>query len=383
MTEGMDRRLLATLLASYYSPDTLKDHYCLYDPGDGGLQYKLPALGAKYDEHLEHIAGYPLVSPAGVFGFHENANLTKEMGETYTMMLELLSTAASGGGGGGVTPDDIVGEVANDVLDRLPAEWNLEKVQEKYPTMYEESMNTVLSQELGRFNGLIKVVLSSLKDIQKAIKGLLLLSQELEKAFFEIFDGKTPAMWIKHSYPSLKPLGGYVNDLVERLKFFQTWVDNGAPVNVWFSGIFFTQAFTTGASQNFARKYQEPIDTLTFDFQYPSDQDPKVKPEDGVYAHGIFFEACKWDWDRLVIAESDPKVLFTGVPLLHLMPCRKTDMHPFPHYDCPCYKVSTRKGILSTTGHSTNYVMTIKIPSDLPEAHWVKRGVAMLTTLDT
>ena len=42
-----------------------------------------------------------------------------------------------------------------------------------------------------------------------------------ETAFFEIFDGKTPAMWLKHSYPSLKPLGGYVNDLVERLKFFQ------------------------------------------------------------------------------------------------------------------------------------------------------------------
>ena len=44
---------------------------------------------------------------------------------------------------------------------------------------------------------------------------------ELETAFFEIYDGKTPAMWLKHSYPSLKPLGGYINDLVERLKFFQ------------------------------------------------------------------------------------------------------------------------------------------------------------------
>ena len=31
------------------------------------------------------------------------------------------------------------------------------------------------------------------------------------------------------------PLGGYVNDLIERLKFFQAWVDNGACENRYIS----------------------------------------------------------------------------------------------------------------------------------------------------
>merc|ERR1719450_653993 len=186
-------------------------------------------------------------------------------------------------------------------------------------------MNTVLAQELQRFNGLVKVITASLKDIQKAIKGLLLMSADLEDAFFEIFDGKTPAMWLKYSYPSLKPLGGYVNDLVERLKFFQSWVDNGTPVNFWFSGIYFTQAFTTGASQNYARKYKIPIDTLAFDFLYPKEQDPKEKPEDGVFTYGVFFEACKWDWNEWEITESDPKVLYVQAPNIHLLPCKKTE----------------------------------------------------------
>ena len=129
---------------------------------------------------------------AEVFGFNQNAAMTKDMGETYTMMNDLLATIGQGGGGGGASQDEIVGEVANDVTTRVRNVFDVASVQERYPIKYEESMNTVLGQELTRYNKLLAIVHSSLSDIKKAIKGLLLMDHTLEAAYMAIFDGKVP-----------------------------------------------------------------------------------------------------------------------------------------------------------------------------------------------
>ena len=170
------------------------------------------------------------------------------------------------------------------------------------------------------------------------------------------------------------------------------------------------QAFLTGSAQNFARKYTIPIDDVVFDFEMKSEDRYSSGPLNGVFTYGLFLEGARWDKGDEELAESLPKILFSLAPTMHWVPYRKADVPQYPHYKCPVYKTSDRRycniefntliklvyksfsvfllllylcrGVLATTGHSSNFVCYINMPSELPESHWVQRGVAMLTLLD-
>ena len=100
--------------------------------------------------------------------------------------------------------------------------------------------------------------------------------------------------------------------------------------------------------------------------------------------HGFFLEGAGFDVRAKLLQESRPGVLYAELPPIHFEPVTTATPDPPNTYECPLYKASTRAGVLSTTGLSTNYVLSLQLPSpaETHAEHWVNRGVAALCMLD-
>lgn len=69
--------------------------------------------------------------------------------------------------------------------------------------------------------------------------------------------------------------------------------------------------------------------------------------------------------------------LFSLMPFLHLLP-KAIDYETGNHFRCPLYRTVVRRGVLSTTGHSTNLVMYVELPTQEEEDNWIRAGIALV-----
>nr|XP_009665828.1 PREDICTED: dynein heavy chain 1, axonemal [Struthio camelus australis] len=380
VTDDWDRRCIMNILEDFYKPEVLMPEFAYSESGI----YKQISTSYDLSGYLQYIKSLPLNDSPEIFGLHDNANITFAQNETFALLGAIIQLQPKTSTSGGRSREELVEETSKDILAKLPSPMNLQEVIHKYPVLYEESMNTVLVQEVIRYNRLLEAIAQSLKDLLKALKGLVVMSSQLELMANSLYNNAVPKMWDAKAYPSLKPLASWVNDLLQRIDFLQKWISHGIPSVFWISGFFFPQAFLTGTLQNFARKSVISIDTISFSFQVLKESASELthRPDEGCYIHGLFLEGARWDPSTFQLAESHPKELYTEMAVIWLIPVPNRKPPTTGIYLCPIYKTLTRAGTLSTTGHSTNYVIAVEIPTDKPQRHWIKRGTALICALD-
>lgn len=402
VTDTWDQRCLRTVLKRFFSPETLEDEYTYSESGI----YFAP-LADSLQEFKDYIEDLPLIDDPEIFGMHENANLVFQYKETNTLITTILEVQPrSSSGGEGKSNDEIVQELVASIRTRVPESLQMEGASEtlfvKDPQGRLNSLTTVLGQEVDRFNNLLKLIHISLETLNKAIAGLVVMSEEMEKVYQSFLNNQVPSLWSNTAYPSLKPLGSWVKDLILRTAFVDLWLKRGQPKSFWISGFFFPQGFLTGTLQNHARKYNLPIDELSFkynmipvyrdqalvieaakDIQFgtelPMDKELPT-PEDGVLVHGMFMDASRWDDKDMIIEDALPGQMNPMLPVVHFEP--QQNYEPIQTlYHSPLYKTGARAGTLSTTGHSTNFVVTVLLPSKRPSDYWIAKGSALLCQL--
>nr|CCC95695.1 unnamed protein product [Trypanosoma congolense IL3000] len=392
VTDPLDRGTLQTILRQYICPGIMQLDFKFSSSG----MYYVPQT-VELESFMEHIQKMSLVDEPEVFGMHTNANLRYQLQVSQYLLNTVASiqprlvggttsSGESGEGGGVLSPEDEVKKKCEELESTLPDILTREEAGPRSFTTMDNglpnSMSTVLAHELVKYNKLIDAMRKSLHDLQKALQGLTVLSDDLDAMHNSFLSDQVPQLWSSVSYVSLKPLGAWYRDFLARVEFIRTWLRKGEPSIFWIGGLFNPSAFMTGVFQAFSRAEGISVDKLGFRFEVIPQEASDVQegPQRGCYIHGIYTDSWRWDPKQRIMAESLPGEPYAALPVIHFLP------EPFHQTEegwqrVPLYRTVVRAGVISSLGASSNYVLSIEAPTDKGSDYWHLMGAACVCAL--
>lgn len=162
-------------MEGYLNPEALQEGHKF---SKSGIYYQ-PAAFSQTD-YLEYIQELPLIPSPEAFGMHDNADISNAQNETISLLSNILSLEPKTGSTTGKSREDIIADIAHGIHKQVPPAYNEHDIMSKFPVSYEESMNTVLFQEVVKYNKLLNIMNASLVDINKALAGKIVMSDDLE-----------------------------------------------------------------------------------------------------------------------------------------------------------------------------------------------------------
>jgi dynein heavy chain, axonemal len=366
ITDDWDRRLCITYLEEYMQPDLV----------DGEL-YLAPNFPAPpntdyvgYHNYIDEVM--PPESPY-LYGLHPNAEigfLTTTSENLFRTVFEMQPRDAGASGGTTVTREDKVKQVLDEILEKLPEEFNMSeimgKVEERTPYVI------VAFQECERMNYLTSEIKRSLRELDLGLKGELTITSDMEQLENSLFLDQVPGIWAARAYPSLLGLSSWFTDLVMRLRELEAWSsDFVLPICVWLAGFFNPQSLLTAIMQSTARRFELPLDKMCLycDVTKKQKEDFTAAPRDGAYVYGIYMEGARWDTVQGVISDSKLKELYPAMPVINIRAITQDKQDNRSMYECPVYKTRSR---------GPTYIWTFNLKTKDKPAKWVLAGVALL-----
>uniref|UniRef100_A0A672TSA7 Dynein axonemal heavy chain 5 n=1 Tax=Strigops habroptila TaxID=2489341 RepID=A0A672TSA7_STRHB len=377
VTDDLDKALLNTYARVWFGEHMFTENFCFYK------DYVIPK-GKTVEDYLQYIEQLPVTDTPEVFGLHPNADITYQTNlanETLSITVSIQPKDSSTGGG--ETREAVVQRLADEMLEKLPPDYNPHEVKAQLEKMGAiQPINIFLRQEIDRMQRVISRVRTTLTDLKLAIDGTIIMSEELQDALDNMYDARIPKLWFRISWESAT-LGFWFTELLERNQQFSSWLRGGRPNQFWMTGFFNPQGFLTAMRQETTR--MNLAKGWALDSVVLHNEVTKMMKEDvvgpppadigGVYIYGLFLEGAGWDRKNSKLVESAPKVLFTSLPVVHVYAVSATAL-PDPKkqqgsvYSCPVYKKPRRTDL--------TYIFSLNLKTVQNPDHWTLRGVAVL-----
>jgi len=375
ITDDFDRTLFNTYGQAWLNQAVLDANFRFFDV------YKVP-FGTEVDAYRKFIEKLPLIDAPALFGLHPNADIVFRTRQTQEVLATVLDVQPKqGGGGGGETREEAVLRLVKGLQAKLPPNFKADDVRDAIKKLGgAKPLNICLQQEVDRLQMVISVVRASLNNLTLAIAGTIVMSPDVTDALDKLYMARVPASWTKVSQLDAPNTGVWFTNIVQRAEQLMSWLQGGRPACFWLTGFFNPQGFLTANRQEVCRKHAKDgwaLDDVVNATEVLRAEREEVRkgPDEGAYFYGMFLEGCKWDKQGNKLTDSDPKVLFAPLPVLHVTGAlASASAAGAPQYKCPCYKNPKRTGL--------NFIFPVNLRTEDAPAKWVKAGVCLLTSTD-
>ena len=369
VTDDRDKRLLNTFATNWFNDDLLKGGMSFYKGYD-------MANFTKIEQYFDFIESMPMVDKPGVFGLHANADISEQTQVSQQTLGTIVDIQPkdSGGGGAGETREEAVTRMCNEFLEKLPDDFVPHEVKERLAKMGAyTSLNIFLRQEVDLMQKVMQKVRWSLSQLILAIDGTIIMSAELRDCFDQMFDARVPNSWQEISWNSAT-LGFWFTEFLLRQAQFYTWVFDGRPLCFWMTGFFNPNGFITAMRQEVTRAHKgwalDAVICANEVTKMQGKEDVKESPKEGVYIYGLFLDGAGWNKNECRLAEQHPKVLYIGLPVLHMYAINSIGGRDTRQYSCPIYRKPRRT--------DREYITMVDLKTNTNPDHWTLRGCALL-----
>lgn len=350
LKDEIDSRLFGVVVRDFLNPLVMKNDLNTFI----SLPYK-----TDYQDCLNHITKLPESDNSEVFGLHKNFEKTRGSRESETIFRSVKT----------VFSDMIcrkpipnASELVSELLSSIPSDFNCD-----VKNIDNSVIGLLIFQEIKSYRNLLKIINTSLKNLQKVVDGSSLMTDELQHLCDSLIRNDTPVTWLKSANLSSCCLSNFVKDLCEKIKYMQNF-DYTPSQNIWLGCFFNPKAFLTAIKLAYSKDQLVPVDEIFFQIK-----SLREKTDKSVVVNGLHLIGASWDEKSQCLSELQKVIQQAMPPVLFVFTINCNEL-----YECPIYKSVNNLSKKVDLENSSNFICSVLINTKERCEHWIKRGAALL-----